>query len=239
MRFSLGSLSLLAFAPLAVLGQEIDLAGPTELSKFTVVPSFPESSGLIGEFINDKETPITFTFTNQEDFPVHAVAFEGSFTQKGKDVPYFNLTTTELSPLLIEANGGQTFTTNLKLILPPTDFDLTLSFLLAFEGAMSTYTLEPIAVTVSDPSISILDPKLILATIILGLTVAGLGYFGVSQFLLPYLEEQKPVAKKQPVVVAEPEAVGVVPGEKGYDESWIPQHHLAGGKKSVRKTKNN
>lgn len=137
----------------------------------------------------------------------------------------------------MEANGVQTFTTNLKLILPPQDFDLAFSFLCAFEGGMSTFEAESIAITVSDPPISIWDPKFVIAQLILGLTVIGLGYWVANAFVFPYFEDTQKPAKKI-VVEAEPQTSGVVPNDKGYDEAWIPQHHLDSGKKT-RKTKNN
>lgn len=237
MKFSFASISMLAMTPLAVMGlRATDVEPAVELTKFTVVPSFPDSAGAaVSEMINDNKTPVEFKFENRENFPVQVAAFGGSFTYKGKDTPYKNLTTAKVGPILIESNGFHTLTTDLKVTLPPQDFDLVFTLLLAFEGGMSAFDVDPISVTVSDPPISILDPKLLLANLILCLTVIGVSYWGVTAFALPYFEEKKQAAPKK-VVEAEPQASGVVPGEKGYDESWIPQHHLNAGKKP-RKTK--
>lgn len=237
MRFSITSLSLLSLVPSVVLGQAWDSDGKTNLTKFSVEPIFPESSSLGAHLVNDKDNSITFKFNNQEDFPVSVAAYEGSFTYKGQDTPYSNLTSTKIDPLLVEANGGQSYTTNLKVTLPPVDFDFALSFLVVYEGGMSTFTVDPVALSVTDTPISIFDPKLIIAIVILVLTVVGGAYFGITAFLFPYLEEQKPVVKKQPVVETEPQTPGVVLNDKGYDESWIPQHHLE--KKASRKSKTN
>ena len=61
----------------------------------------------------------------------------------------------------------------------------------------------------------------------------GAGYLLSHTYLMPYFEEQPKHVKK-----AEESShnAGVVPNEKGYDEAWIPQHHLAHAKKT-RKTK--
>lgn len=240
MKFSISALSMLAMAPLGVLSSATTIEESVELSKFSVEATFPKSEGAaVAQLFNDNETPVSFKFTNKEDFPIHVAAFDGSFTYKGKDTPYSNLTTVEVGPILLEANGEHTLHTALKVTLPPQDFDLGISFLCAFEGGMSAFELDPIAVTVSDPPISFWDPKLILANLILALTVLSLGYVGSISFVIPYFEEkQKAAAVKKPVVEAEPQASGVVLNDKGYDESWIPQHHLNADKKT-RKTKNN
>lgn len=92
MKFSLASLSLLAMAPLSVLSLATEVEESVELTKFSVEPSFLESKGAaISEIINDNETPVTFTFLNNENFPVQVAAFGGSFTYKGKDTPYSNV----------------------------------------------------------------------------------------------------------------------------------------------------
>lgn len=148
------------------------------------------------------------------------------------------MTTIKIDPILVEARGVQAFSTNLKVTLPPKDFDVAFNFLCAYEGGMSSFELDPIAVRVSDSPISILDPRFVIAQIILALTVIGLGYWVSNAFVLPYFEEQQKSAPKKVVVEAEPQTSGVVVGEKGYDEAWIPQHHLTSGKKTKKTTKN-
>ena len=91
MQFSLASLSLLAMAPLAVFALATEVEQVAELTKFSVEPTFPESQGAVAELINENETPVSFNFVNNEDFPVQVVAFGGSFTYKGQDSPYRNV----------------------------------------------------------------------------------------------------------------------------------------------------
>lgn len=96
MKFSLASLSILALAPLAVFAQSDESIQepkvPVQLTKFRVEPSFPQNKGgAIPEFINEKETPVKFTFINNESFPIQVAAFAGSFNYPGKTDPYANV----------------------------------------------------------------------------------------------------------------------------------------------------
>lgn len=98
MKFSLASLSLLAWAPLAVLAQaaaepiinEPEVNEPVVLTKFKVIPVFADKSDVL-HLINDKEIPVTFEFVNDEEFPVQVSAFGGAFRLPGKFEPFANV----------------------------------------------------------------------------------------------------------------------------------------------------
>lgn len=132
--------------------------------------------------------------------------------------------------LVVEAGGKNTYAPNLKPTLPPQDYDLQMGFLLSYQGVANTQFADVMKVTVSDPPVSAWDPKYLFVQAILGLSVMALGYWLSNTYVMPYFEDPK--AKKETTTTS-----GVVPGEKGYDEAWIPKHHLQTGTKKTRKTK--
>ncbi|KAF5122933.1 hypothetical protein DV495_004126 [Geotrichum candidum] len=247
MKFSIASLALLALAPATVFARASEPEASVEpLENFSVEAVFPDSEGLaVAELANDHETPIKFTFTNGELFPVQVATFGGSLTYAGQDKPYANLTSVKVGSVVVPPQGEHTLATGLKIALPPHDFDLRFNFLVAYEGGVSDFEVDPVKVTVTDPEISLFDARLIIAQALLALTVIGLGYVAYVLGLSPYLEDRKAAAGPSAAEIEkkkkqeQQQAAGVVPNENGYDESWIPQHHLGSSKKTKKTTKQN
>ncbi|KAF5101560.1 hypothetical protein D0Z00_000835 [Geotrichum galactomycetum] len=245
MKFSVASLALLALAPAAVFARASEPEASVQpLEHFSVEAVFPDSEDLaVAELANDHETPVKFTFTNQELFPVQVATFGGSLTYAGQDKPYTNLTTVKVGSVVVPPQGEHILSTGLKISLPPHDFDLRFNFLVAFEGGVSDFEVDPVKVTVTDPEVSIFDARLIIAQALLALTAIGLGYAAYVLGLSPYLEDRKAAAGPSAAEIEkkkqEQQTSGVVLNENGYDESWIPQHHLNSNKKTKKTTKQN
>ncbi|KAF5093545.1 hypothetical protein D0Z03_002370 [Geotrichum reessii] len=246
MKFSLASLAFLAGIPAAVFARATEVEASVQpLEHFAVKAVFPDSKdSAVAVLANDDETPVNFTFTNTESFSVQVATFGGSLTYPGQDKPYTNLTTVKIGSIVIPPQGKHILSTGLKVTLPPHDFDLRFNFLVAFEGGVSVFEADPIKITVTDPEISVFDLRLIIAQALLVLTALGIGYIVYTLGLSPYLEERKAatgpssaeIEKKQQ---QEQQTSGVIPNENGYDESWIPQHHLNANKKSKKTAKKN
>lgn len=117
--------------------------------------------------------------------------------------------------------------------MPPDDFILRLFFLVNYQGVATAIETNDIKVTVSDPPLSAWDPKLLFAQLIVGLLVTGIGYWISNAYVSPYFNDQPRPVQKEAVATKS----GVAVGAKGYDESWIPQHHLNSNVKKSRKVK--
>lgn len=233
--------SSLCYAAVTAFGAitGVSASEPSSISVKTniVFPNSLESTKL-PEFINDKETPVQFEFTNNEETAIHVAGYFGSFyyNKKGKieNTPYANLTTSKIGPLAIEPGQNASFDAKVLVSLPPEDFDLIISFFVGYQGEMIVIEASPIKVTISDPPVNFFDPKFLFVQLVLGLTIAAIGFVLSSNFILPYFEKNLSSPKK-PVV----EKKSVNTGNKGYDESWIPSHHLQSGAGKPKTKKNN
>ncbi|KAF5096926.1 hypothetical protein D0Z00_002586 [Geotrichum galactomycetum] len=227
-------LSSLLLSSLFVFAQEEFEEEPVtpQLARFNIEPKFVAfESAETPDLVNGKETTVNFTVTNNEDYPVQVAAFGGYFSYPGQVTPYVNLTKTALSDVTVEGNSVKSFITNIKPTLPPTDFDLYFNFIVGYERQFSSVSIRPVSVTISDPPISAWDPKLLFVQVILGGAVMILGYYLSNTYILPYFVD--PAESKKAAAVADKKASASK--AKGYDESWIPKHHLTGGNKKTRK----
>lgn len=222
-------LSSLFLSSLFVFAQEEFEDEPVaQLARFNIEPRFVAFDPTERpDLTNGQETTVSFTVTNDEDYPVQIAAFGGYFSYPGQDTPYANLTKTALSDVTIEGNSVKSFITNVKPTLPPTDFDLYFNFIVGYEKQFSSVSINPVSVTISDPPISAWDPKLIFVQVILGGGVMILGYYLSNTYILPYFVD--------PTDTKKVDADKKTPKAQGYDESWIPKHHLTGGNKKSRK----
>lgn len=196
--------------------------------------SFPESfsspDGIVS-LTNEEETPVQFRITNGESEPLVLAAFGGAiYDKKAPETPYTNLTTTSLSPVEILPGQAADVSQAIRVALPPKEFDLAFTLYFSFNEEILTVTLSKTPVSVNDPPVSSLDPKLLFVQIILGVTAIVIGYFVSTKVILPNLEKKYP---KKPVPKEKSTTRGVNPGAKGYDESWIPQEHLKKNKKKA------
>lgn len=107
-------------------------------------------------------------------------------------------------------------------------------FLVGYKGVSTVIETDVIKVTVSDPPVSAWDPKLLFVQLVVALSVMGVGYWISNTYITPYFEEQQLRGSKKDEKSTTKS--GVAAGPKGYDESWIPPHHLNANKKT-KKTK--
>ncbi|CAN6647844.1 hypothetical protein TRVA0_022S01970 [Trichomonascus vanleenenianus] len=243
-------MKLLSFALAAGLAS-LGLAQEEAAQKISLEIGFPEAPivGSRAELMNDKEAILELTVTNNENVPITIAGFGGSFYEPNskEDKVYTNLTMTKLeADTTVQPNSQHKIQQRLSVQLPPYDFDLAVQAfaLLASEQESNGIALiessNRARVSIVDPPVSWFDPRLILAIALLLASVTISGYYLVTLIVLPYISGSpmgKPVEKKPAKVESsQARSSGVQPGEKGYDESWIPEHHL---KQSKRRTKKN
>lgn len=183
-------------------------------------------------FVNGENVPIELSFANKEKDTVSVVAVGGTFYDLTTDKIVVSVQGTQVGPIKVESGKtaalSHTFETNLDAKLYRAVIQVYIQFgnevyqVHAYDG--------PVAIV--DPYVSPFSWKFLVAQVVLGLTAAALGYYAVTVYAIPYATgtygvEKKPVRAK-PVA---PAGSGVKTGPKGYDESWIPKHHLDQDKK--------
>ncbi|ANB12921.1 hypothetical protein AWJ20_1199 [Sugiyamaella lignohabitans] len=185
------------------------------------------------ELINDVETPVKIYFTNgmpaEGGLPFVLAAVGGSvFEKENPDKVFTNLTIAKIGPVSIGPGETKLVTHSLKFNLPPKEFNLGFVFYLQHDEEFFSFKLDQkMPLFIADPPISSFDPRLILVQIITGVTVGFIGYFLTKTYVAPVFDrlgdkKKKPApVKKAAAPVEKDEAAS-----SGYDESWIPEHHL-------------
>lgn len=187
--------------------------------------------------VNEVETPITFQLHNLDFEPILIAAFGGSFTDPATNNTY-NLTTVKIDPPVnVDGNAGYAeIVQNLKVDLGPADY--LVNFVLYGQHGQEFVALnvEPRPFTVKDKEISSWDLKLIFSEVVLAGTFGLIGYLLSSWYLLPWLEsklprpstetEEKPSKAVKTTKTKKSKEKESSPTGSGYDESWIPEHHL-------------
>jgi hypothetical protein len=237
-KMKLSSFSVLAFAALGVVAaQESAKVNAGDFLDVQTKFSAIDSQKDVPELINDQETPVEFIFTNKNaPGPIVVAAIGGAFyDKKTPGQIYANLTNTKVGPLTIEPGSQDTLIHNVRVDLPPIDFDLSFTVFVQYSGEFLSLSLKPETVVVNDAPISGWDPRLILVQLIIAVSAAGVGYLLSKRVILPYLETKFPDAaaktkKEESKSGRASPAVNL--NKKGYDESWIPEHHLKSKKKA-------
>jgi len=118
--------------------------------------------------------------------------------------------------------------------LKPGDIRLRLWVEHAIEGSETKYSVEAFdsVVTVVEPPLSLLDWKMLSTYLIVLAALGGLGYVGFNSFFAPSTKRRGSKPKEQ---MSKPVGTVKASGAGGYQEEWIPEHHLRkkkGGNKS-------
>jgi len=112
------------------------------------------------------------------------------------------------------------------------DAVLELGMLISAGGKMVQYMAYNGTISVAEPETSLLDPQVLFLYLILTSLVAGGGYLAYSTWVVPMLPKKKRTPRAAATTTAPSEAkttgvdAAVPAGKGGFDESWIPEHHL-------------
>lgn len=187
-------------------------------------------------YVNGEQVPIHLTFENKEKDPISVVAVGGTFYDLKTDRVVVAVQGTQVGP--VGVNSGKTAALEhvFETSLDAKDYRNVIQVYIQHGNEVYQVHAFDGPVTVVDPAVSPVSIKFIFAQIVLGITAAALGYYVATTYAIPYAtgtygQEKKPVRAK--VVV--PAGTGVKTGPKGYDESWIPKHHLEQEKVKVKK----
>ncbi|KAI0077889.1 hypothetical protein K474DRAFT_1661119 [Panus rudis PR-1116 ss-1] len=204
------------------------LADPEE-PEVIVTAQFPEHNAF-GHVVNGESNQIFVTIENKSDRNITLENIAGSFHHPESNRLIKN--TTALSyklPLLEGAKLQLPYQFYSEYVLFKTgDIRLNLWLEHSVDGKTYRVTAYDSIVTVVEPEGSWFDPKLwITYLIVLGL-FGGLGYYVYITFV------PQPKKRKTPAVSA-PVGTVTATGAGGYQEEWIPEHHLK--KPKARRTK--
>ncbi|KAI0925902.1 hypothetical protein AcW1_008213 [Taiwanofungus camphoratus] len=195
-----------------------------------VVASFPEDNAF-GHVVNGERNTILLTVENQSDLNITIKSVAGSFHHPETNALVKNTSALAYNiPLL----GGARMQVPYSFHSEYKPGDLKLNIWLEHTADGETYhvTAYDSIVTIVEPEMSWFDLKMLSTYLVVGALLSGLGYYAYLTFV------PQPKKRKTPRTVSSVSSpVGTVTatGAGGYQEEWIPEHHLK--KSKTRKTK--
>jgi len=215
--------SALTFALAASDSPEEHKAEP----EISVVAAFPESNPF-GHVVNGEKNNLVLTVENRSDKNATLLTVHSAVYHPESGVLIKNLTTSTFGivlPVGTKLNIPYAFYSEFK------PGDLRLNVWLVHTVGESKYTVLAYdsIVTVVEPEASLLDFKLISTYLIVACMCGGLLYLAYLSFV-PQSKKRK--AALQNTVT--PVSTATASGAGGYQEEWIPEHHLR-KTKSTRK----
>ncbi|KIY66535.1 hypothetical protein CYLTODRAFT_423322 [Cylindrobasidium torrendii FP15055 ss-10] len=188
----------------------------------SVVAAWPDSNPF-GHVVNGERNIVLLTIESKSDQNLTLVNMAGSITHPESGALVKNLTASPFNIPLLEGVAMQlpyTFYSEFKT----GDHRLNIWLENQVEGG-EKYTVSAFdsIVTVVEPELSVFDFKMISTYLIVLAIFGGIGYIAYLQFV-PQPKKVKRIA------VSEPVGTVTATGAGGYQEEWIPDHH-------IRKTK--
>jgi len=227
------SLAALAFSSQVVLEQDAPVAPeiPESTDPVIVTAAFAESN-LFGHVVNGEKNTITLTVENKSGKNVTLVSVGGAVYNAQTDTIIKNLTTATFKVPLMEA---------VKLQVPYIFYsefkpgDVRLNIWLDHTLDSDTLRVEAYdsIVTVVEPEVSVFDFKTLSTYLVTAALLGGLVYAAFISF-----GPKRSTRKKRPAPSSVSAPVGAVTatGAGGYQEEWIPEHHMRKPKVSRKKS---
>ncbi|KAF8867867.1 hypothetical protein BD779DRAFT_1615720 [Infundibulicybe gibba] len=212
MRFQSLLTTALSAAALILCVSSSPLGDSTE-PEILVSASFPESNPF-GHVVNGEKNSLTLSVENKSDRNVTLDSVSGSVHHPETNALVKNLTTLQYGISLINGPGD----IRLNVWLDHSDGDA--------KYRVSAYDS---VVTIVEPEVSILDFKMLTTYLVVSAILGGLGYFAY----LSFVPQTKGRAKKPTSApISAPVGSVTATGAGGYQEEWIPEHHLRKSAKS-------
>lgn len=225
MRFN----ALLSIAAL-VLSVASSPAEDTAEPDVAVSATFAEANPF-GHVVNGEKNILLLSVENKSGRNVTLVSVAGSVHQPGTNRLVKNLTTTKFGVPLMEG---------VKIEVPyafHSEFkpgDIRLNVWLEHsidDGSKYRVPAYDSVVTIVEPEISILDFKLITTYLMVAAIFGSLSYLAFLNFV-PQAKKSRSKKTAAPSVSA-PVGTVTASGAGGYQEEWIPEHHLRKAKKGA------
>ncbi|THH11017.1 hypothetical protein EW145_g929 [Phellinidium pouzarii] len=219
--YSFLSWSALFLAILVTLVRSEDNSDP----EIFVTASFPEDNPF-GQIVNGERNRINLLVENKSDLNVTLVSIAGSFHDPQTDDLIKNATTLPYGLRLISGT---------KLQLPyqfhsefkPGDVRLNIWMSHSVDDKIYRVTAYDSVVTVVEPEVSIFDYQVITTYLLTAAFLGGLGYYAFITFVPKPKKSRKPVTSSGGKNgISSPVGPVTATGAGGYEEEWIPEHHL-------------
>ncbi|KDQ15881.1 hypothetical protein BOTBODRAFT_31337 [Botryobasidium botryosum FD-172 SS1] len=194
-------------------------------SETTETPVLPEivasaefaESNPFGHVVNGERNQMLVTVENKSPANITLVGFGGSFAH-AETGRHLRNTTTQAYNVVLPGGTKASLPYLFYSEITPSDVRLTLWADIADGSEKHRVIAHDSIVTVVEPEASIFDLKLLSVYIIVAGLLGGGSYLAYQSFLTPQ-------QKKKPQVSA-PVGPVTATGAGGYQEEWIPEHHL-------------
>ncbi|KAK9434234.1 hypothetical protein V1505DRAFT_359584 [Lipomyces doorenjongii] len=222
--------------------------GPDAPPQFLLKTKFLESENTYPPIIyNTQSTNLEITLRNEEDNEAIVQVAGGALFEVGKDTALENITAVRVGPLAVAPHTTASVAYSFVLDREPKDYFLRVGLLIEYEGQLVQYLGYNSTITTQDPPLSFFDPQMIFLYLILSGIFGVGGYYVYNTYVKSYFAPKNTSGKKRakavtPVTPSSTTAETTGSAAKGYDESWIPEHHLRSKNpkpKTVKKTKKN
>lgn len=246
--------SLLALLAVQVFGApakdtEEEAAAPAPL-KATIRATFPDAELLGLRLVNGKPTRAVLEVTNHDEGPIQVAFVSGALSSDKAlppDAPAYrsivhNLTASEYN-LAVAAGESAQVPYAFALDLQPQDVRVQLTALVTdAKGGIFPVTAYNGTASIVEAPTSFLDPQIIFLYLVLSAAFAGALYFVYKTWIEALFPPAKKAARTPKKVrkteidaaLSGSESAATASGSSKYDESWIPDHHIArpAGKRS-------
>ncbi|KAM0324180.1 hypothetical protein ACHAQA_008373 [Verticillium albo-atrum] len=206
-----------------------------------VEATFPDADIFGVKLVNGRPTKAVVEITNNEDAPIQVAFVAGSLSRAQElatgtpqtDVIVRNLTAVRYD-LTIEPKEKKAVPYSFALDMQPQDVKLQLVAVVSnAKGDIFQLPAYNAPATVVEAPTSILDPQIIFLYLFLSAAFTGTLYFVYKTWIEALFPQAKRSKKVRTVSVAVPvpeqdsaTSAAATGTGKGYDESWIPDHHI-------------
>ncbi|KAJ7087319.1 hypothetical protein B0H15DRAFT_843499 [Mycena belliarum] len=228
------SLVALVFSSQVVLEQKAPAETPAPadpVEPVVVTAAFPQSN-TFGHIFNGEKNTITLTVENRSGKSATLVSVGGAVYNVQTEALIKNLTALKFSRALkqgIKLQVPYTFYSEFK----PGDIRLNVWLDHTLDNQTVRVGAYDSIVTIVEPEVSIFDFKMVSTYLVTLALLTGLGYVAYQTFA-----PKRPRTKKRtaPAAVSAPVGAVTATGAGGYQEEWIPEHHMRKPKVARKKS---
>lgn len=204
---------------LATLLMALGVSASLDDPEIVIETTFPESNPF-GHVVNGERNQIFLVVENRSDKNVTLQSVAGSFHHPETGTLIKNTSSLTYGFPLLEGSKLQipySFYSEFR----PGDLRLNIWLEHTVDDDKYRVTAYDSVVTIVEPEPSWLDFKLLSTYLIVFAALAGVTYTAYNA----YVPSQKP-KRKRPTEVSAPIGTVTASGSSGYQEEWIPEHHL-------------